>query len=81
MLESWLSDKNGYSSCRGPGFGSQQPYQGSRPSATPVPRDLTFSSDLQGLLHTRGAQINIQTKHPINFKKSKAGYGGHVFNA
>jgi hypothetical protein len=30
----------------GPGFSSQNPHGGSQPSVTPVPGDMTFSSDL-----------------------------------
>ena len=47
-------------SSRGSGFDSQQSHVGSQPSITPVPRDLTPSSDIQ-VWYTRIYAVSADT--------------------
>ncbi|CAH6942478.1 Sorcs1 [Phodopus roborovskii] len=60
--------KNIGCSCRGPGFNSQHQQGGSQASVTPVPRDPTPSSDLQGHQEHTWCTDMHPGKTPIHIK-------------
>lgn len=51
-------------SSRGPGFDSQHPHSGPRPSLTPVPGHMTSFPGLHRIQVVCGAQTPMQVKHP-----------------
>jgi hypothetical protein len=65
--EGWRDGFRVQSSCRGLELNSQHPHGGLHPSLTPVPGNLTASSDSVGTTHTtKGSKIERGIRDEMN---------------